>query len=116
MEVAFRTREVEAAFRASSNVDEAVPSVAVPELTVKVSVLTVKSLPAKTVGLVINRLPVLTVWLTPLARVSEVVALNKTLFPVPDPALGEKEPVVPARVKAPPDSWMLFMFPDEPVY
>src|SRR5271155_4800402 len=103
MEVALSTREVEAAFTASSNVDEAVPSVAVPELTVKVSVLTVELLPAKTLGLVINRLPVLTVWFMPFARVSEVVALNKTLFPVPDPALGEKAPVVPARVKVLPE-------------
>jgi len=116
MELAFRTKELGAALRASSSVVDAVPSVAVPELTVIVSVLAVELLPAKTFGLVIDKLPVLTVWFTPFARVNEVVGLNKTLLPVPDPALGEKDPVVPARVKVLPDSWMLLMLPDEPLY
>jgi len=116
MELALSTREVEATFAATSSVAEAVPNVAVPELTVNVSVPAVELLPAKTFGLVINRLPVPTVWLTLSARVNEVVGLNKTLLPVPDPALGEKDPVVPDRVKVLPDSWMLLMLPDEPVY
>jgi len=61
MEFASSTREVEAAFRESSSVVEAVPTEAVPELTEMVSVLTVTLLPANTFGVVIERLPVLTV-------------------------------------------------------
>jgi len=116
MELALSTSEVEAALAATSSVAEAVPNVAVPELTVNVSVPTVELLPAKTLGLAINKLPVVTIWLTPFARVNEAVGLNKTVLPVPDPALGEKVPVVPARVKVLPETWMLLMPPVEPVY
>jgi len=61
MEFALSTRDVEAAVRESSNVDDVVPSDVVPVLTVIVSVLMVELLPANTSGVVIERLPVLTV-------------------------------------------------------
>jgi len=60
MEFALKAREVEAAFGAISNVVDAVPSEAVPELTEMVSVLTVAVLPAKSFGVMINRLPLFT--------------------------------------------------------
>jgi len=60
MELALSTREVEAALSAISNVVDAVPSEAVPVLTVRVSILGFEVLPANTFGLTTDRLPVLT--------------------------------------------------------
>jgi len=57
MEFALRTREVEAAVREISSVLDAVPSDAVPEVTVNDSVLTVLLSPAISFGVVMDSPP-----------------------------------------------------------
>jgi len=61
IEVALRTREVEAAVREISNVLDAEPRDAAPDATVKASALMVLLFPAMSFGVVIDRAPLLVV-------------------------------------------------------
>jgi len=98
IDVALIIRVVDAAGpTASSVVVDAAPSDTVPEVTTIASVAPLVLLPPTIKGLVIDRLPVVTVWITPSASTSDVVGLNSTALLVPVPALAEKLPV-PVRV------------------
>jgi len=105
IKLALTTSELdEARFSEISIVDEGAPRDRVPVPTEMVSKPTVVLLPRATLGLTMDKFPLLTASTVPSARMSMVVGLTSTRLPVPVPALGAKFPVVPDSVNELPET------------